>query len=224
MNRAALAAILLTAAVAGVALAQPTPVGGQPGKPAPKAEPKKEAKPEATLKVGSKAPAVKADKWVKGTEVKSFESGKVYVMEFWATWCPPCIKSIPLLTDLQKTHKEVTVIGMASSERKASTGDDKRLEKVESFVKGKGAEMEYTVAYDANGTMGKDWLRAAGQNGIPCAFVVDGDGKIAWIGNPLNHEALVAAVDAAVKAAKPAKTTSAPATTTPGAPAPKPHG
>ncbi len=224
MNRAAFAAILLAAT--GVAFAQPTPVGGQPGKPAPKVEPKKKetASTEATLKVGSKAPAVKADKWVKGTEVKSFESGKVYVMEFWATWCPPCIKSIPLLTDLQKTHKEVTVIGMASSERKASTGDDKRLEKVESFVKGKGAEMEYTVAYDANGTMGKDWLRAAGQSGIPCAFVVDGSGKITWIGNPLDHEALVAAVDAAVKAAKPAKTTSAPAGTTPSAPARKPHG
>lgn len=228
MNRAAFAAILLAAT--GVALAQPTPVGGQPGKPAPKVEPKKETKKETTtseasLKVGSKAPAVKADKWVKGTEVKSFESGKVYVMEFWATWCPPCIKSIPLLTDLQKTHKEVTVIGMASSERKASTGDDKRLEKVESFVKGKGDEMNYTVAYDANGTMGKDWLRAAGQNGIPCAFVVDGSGKITWIGNPLNHEALVAAVDAAVKAAKPASATPAtpakPTTSAPSTPKPK---
>lgn len=217
MNRAAFAAILLAAT--GVAFAQPAPVGGQPTKATPKVQPKKETAPEAALKVGSKAPAVKADKWVKGAEVKSFESGKVYVMEFWATWCPPCIKSIPLLTDLQKTHKEVTVIGMASSERKASTGDDKRLDKVEAFVKGKGAEMDYTVAYDANGTMGKDWLRAAGQNGIPCAFVVDGAGKITWIGNPLDHESLVAAVDAAVKAAKPA-TTSAPTTTKPTTSAP----
>ena len=105
-------------AAAGVAIAQPT--GTSPTKPTPKLEPKKETPTsDAALKVGSKAPGIKADKWVKGTEVKSFESGKVYVMEFWATWCPPCRESIPLLTDLQKTHKDVTVIGMASSERKA---------------------------------------------------------------------------------------------------------
>jgi len=71
-----------------------------------------------------------------------------------------------------------------------------------------------------------DWLRAAGQNGIPCPFVVDSAGKIAWIGNPLDHEALVAAVDAAVKAAKPAATTPGtdkPAASTPSA-QPKPKG
>lgn len=218
MNRAVFAAILLAAT--GVAIAQPAPVGGQPGKPTPKIQPKKEAAPEtaSVLKVGSKAPAVKADKWVKGTEVKSFEAGKVYVMEFWATWCPPCIKSIPLLTDLKKTHKDVTVIGMASSETRGKPATAATLEKVEKFVKDKGSEMDYTVAYDAAGAMGKDWLRAAGQGSIPCAFVVDGTGKIAWIGNPLDHEALVAAVDAAVKTAKPAD--SKPVDLKPGTPAP----
>ena len=216
MTRLAIAAVVLAAS--GLALAQPL-VGGQPGKPDAGAESKK----EATLKVGSKAPAVKADKWVKGTEVKSFESGKVYVMEFWATWCPPCIKSIPLLTDLKKTHKDVTVIGMASSETRGKPATAATLDKVEKFVKDKGAEMDYTVAYDAAGAMGKDWLRAAGQGGIPCAFVVGGDGKVTWIGNPLNHEALVEAVDAAVKAAKPAaaKPTTPTAPTTPPTPSGK---
>ncbi len=228
MSRLAFVAVLLAAA--GVVVAQPAPAPAAPAKPAakaqPKVEPKKELAPgmatEGAINVGSKAPGVKADKWVKGSEVKSFESGKVYVIEFWATWCPPCIKSIPLLTELQKSHKEVTVIGMSSSERKASSGADKRLEKVEKFVADKGSGMDYTVAYDGNGTMGKDWLRAAGQGGIPCAFVVDGTGIVTWIGNPLDHEALVAAVDAAVKTAKPATKPTATSPTTTPQPQPKP--
>ncbi len=44
--------------------------------------------------------------------------------------------------------------------------------------------MEYTVAKDtAKGEVGKAWMTAAGQNGIPCAFVVV-SGKIAYIGHP----------------------------------------
>lgn len=38
------------------------------------------------LKVGDKAPPVKATKWLQGKEVTEFAAGKTYVMEFWATW------------------------------------------------------------------------------------------------------------------------------------------
>jgi hypothetical protein len=52
--------------------------------------------------------------------------------------------------------------------------------------------MDYRVAMDAvpagadgqDGKMAKGWLKAAGQDGIPAAFVIDGDGVIAWIGHP----------------------------------------
>jgi len=58
--------------------------------------------------------------------------------------------------------------------------------------------MDYNVAYATpRGPMTTDWMKAAGQNGIPCAFVVDKQGKIAWIGHPLMglQEALDLAVD-----------------------------
>src|SRR5262245_56419866 len=127
---------LLSAAVlvmfAGAALAQPA--GNKPkDKPAPAkaVQPDKPAKSEASLQVGSAAPALTIDKWVKGGEVKSFAAGKVYVVEFWATWCPPCRKSIPHLTELAKSHKEVTFIGVAGSEHEKEASQ--RLATVEKF-------------------------------------------------------------------------------------------
>jgi hypothetical protein len=44
--------------------------------------------------------------------------------------------------------------------------------------------MGYTVAWDDGTKTQKAWLEAAGQDGIPCCFVVDKTGKVAWIGHP----------------------------------------
>ena len=41
-----------------------------------------------SLKFGDYAPKLQVKEWIKGTPIQSFEKGKVYVLEFWATWCP----------------------------------------------------------------------------------------------------------------------------------------
>jgi thiol-disulfide isomerase/thioredoxin len=157
------------------------------------------------LVAGAKAPEFAPPTWVKGDPVKSFEPGKVYVVEFWATWCPPCLESIPHLTKLQKKFKDnVTVIGMTSFERRGRDGTDNRLAKVEKFVKDQGDKMNYTIAFETDGTIGKAWMEAAEQDGIPAAFIVGGDGKIAWIGSPLDPK-MDKQIEAAVKAANPPK-------------------
>jgi thiol-disulfide isomerase/thioredoxin len=195
----ALAATLLVA-MSGFALAaEPAnkPSTRPPAAKPPSArtpETKPEAKPEVksetnapggVLKVGSDAPGLHVNKWIKGQEVSSFEKGKSYVVEFWATWCPPCRESIPHLTSLAKQYKDVTFIGVAGSER--GSDDAPKLQKLEKFVKDQGTKMSYSVAFDAKGATVKAFMDAAGQEGIPCAFVIDGDGKISFIGHPMDE-------------------------------------
>ena len=141
-----------------------------------------DAKPKELL-VGDAAPPLAVKEFVKGEPVKEFAKGKVYVIEFWATWCGPCIKAIPHVSELQAKNKAVTFIGIDVLER----ADDE----VKAFVKKMGDKMNYRVAIDKpdgdedNGVMAKTWLEASYQEGIPCSMIVDPAGKIAWIGHPM---------------------------------------
>jgi thiol-disulfide isomerase/thioredoxin len=136
------------------------------------------------LTLGSKAPKLAVKKFIKGDAVKGFDKDKIYVVEFWATWCGPCRATIPHLTKLQKQYKEVTFIGVAILE------EDQ--DKVGEFVEKMGDEMDYRVALDqvpedgegSDGAMVKNWMEPAELSGIPASFIVNGDGVIAWIGHP----------------------------------------
>ena len=64
--------------------------------------------------------------------------------------------------------------------------------KVKPFVEKMGDKMAYRVAMDVvpekesdnKGAMANNWMKAAGQNGIPTAFIINKEGKVAWIGHP----------------------------------------
>jgi thiol-disulfide isomerase/thioredoxin len=137
-----------------------------------------------TLNVGDAAPALKPAKWLKGAPIPSFEKGRVYVVEFWATWCGPCKANIPHLTEMAKKYRnKAEIIGVDIWESPDPTINT--LPKVEKFVKSQGAQMDYHVAADAtNNRIANSWMKAAGLSGIPAAFIIGKDGRIAWIGNP----------------------------------------
>jgi len=130
----------------------------------------------ATAGLGQKAASLDGLTFIKGDAV-TLEAGKVFVVEFWATWCPPCRTSIPHLTEIQKQYKDkgVTVIGVSGES----------ADVVKPFVEKMAETMNYTVAVDTDGKVGNGYMTAFKQNGIPTAFIVDGKGNVAWVGHPM---------------------------------------
>ncbi|MDB9741505.1 TlpA family protein disulfide reductase [Akkermansiaceae bacterium] len=140
------------------------------------------AESKIALKAGMPAPAINLAgiEWLKGEPLASLdEKGKLYVIECWATWCTPCIKSIPHINDLHVkfADKGLVVVGMNVFED--------GVEKAKSLMAKQGDAMSYRVAY-SGGTeseFSKRWLKAAGVTGIPSAFLVK-DGKLLLITHP----------------------------------------
>lgn len=135
--------------------------------------------PARTADLGQPAAPLKIAEWVKGkpVDLAAAKGKQIVVVEFWATWCPPCRTSIPHLTELQKKFKDKDVVFVGVTDEAAGV--------VKPFVQKMGDNMDYVVAIDQDGQTSKGYMRAYGQNGIPTAFVVDKAGNVVWVGHPM---------------------------------------
>jgi thiol-disulfide isomerase/thioredoxin len=172
MHRLQFAMAISCAALTG-ALA---PVVAQDKKESP------ELQPEPALKVGDPAPPLTVTRWLQGKEVRSFEPGKVYVVDFWATWCGACIRFLPHMADLQARYKDEGVTIISFTSRDIRGVPDNTEERVAAFVKRRGPMLKHTFAYAESGTTFDAWMK--GRDHFP-VFVVDKSGRIAYIGSSM---------------------------------------
>ena len=138
-----------------------------------------------SLNIADAAPALRVGAWIKGAPVKGFEKGQVYVLEFWATWCKPCIAGMPHLSSLAREYNDkVTILAIDIYEWQIKS--PKSISKVKAFVDSMGNQMDFYVAAEDSAFTVADWIDATGEKnkGIPRTFVVDAEGKLAWIGYP----------------------------------------
>ena len=99
--------------------------------------------------------------------------GKAVIIDFWDTWCPPCIKALPHLQELSETYSDdLVVVGVA-------LGREGEV-KVRAFVKKHGLTFPI-VLFNNDSELIKDF---GGIQSIPTTFLVDGDGVIRekWVG------------------------------------------
>jgi thiol-disulfide isomerase/thioredoxin len=98
-------------------------------------------------------------------------SGRPVLVEFWATWCPPCRKSIPHLNQIYEKFKSqgLEIVGITDE-------DEATVKKFQQQV-----PMEYNVAINTPQSVYQQF----GIEGIPTAFLVNKGGKIVWTGHPM---------------------------------------
>lgn len=135
-------------------------------------------------KIGDKAPAVRVAKWITrkppALPGEKKADNKVFLVEFWATWCPPCLKSIPHLSKLHEKHLKdgLVILGISNEE----------TEVIETFIE-KKMKMPYFVGQDDEMRTTEAW--ADDVKTIPHAFLVDKTGVVVWSGNPLGDAAVM---------------------------------
>ncbi len=119
--------------------------------------------------IGKKAPAFTVATMGGGKLDPTKQTGKVVVMDFWATWCPPCRMAIPVLQEMHKKYGKQGVVVVGISDEDKAT--------VNPFVKKQN--MTYTVIADPKGA--QEGMRRYRADSIPTLAVIDKKGTLRMI-------------------------------------------
>jgi thiol-disulfide isomerase/thioredoxin len=109
-----------------------------------------------------------------GKEVKlSDYKGKVILVNFWATWCGPCRRELPSLSQISSElkDKDFKLVGVSV---------DDELETVNNFLKGNS--LSYSIVHRPDNLLNQ-YMQATGQrdNVIPQSYIIDKNGKVVEI-------------------------------------------
>jgi thiol-disulfide isomerase/thioredoxin len=138
--------------------------------------------------VGQKAPKIIVKKWITpNPPSRDAFAERVIVVEFWATWCGPCVDAIPHTNELAEKYSKKGALFIALS-------TDWSSRTVEKFVS------KRTIKYHIG--MDNKISRKFHFQGIPTAFVISHTGNVVWQGHPMQRDfetAIIKAIEAAPK-------------------------
>lgn len=120
-------------------------------------------------KVDGTTPPMLILKDIKGNKVDlSSYKGQVVLVNFWATWCPPCREEMPSMQRLKEkmVGRPFVILGVASAEAPEDMGGF--LDRI---------KVNFTILFDPDGSTTKRWKIY----GLPTSFLIDKEGKIRYI-------------------------------------------
>lgn len=137
------------------------------------------------IKIGQKSPIVNITDWLSNVPKDKNLERKFIVLEFWATWCIPCLKNVPHLNSLQKTFSEQKDLYFLSITNEEPIKVKRLLEKIHFST--------IVVTDESNQTQIKFGDGINGISRLPLTVLIDNNGIIKWIGSPeqLNENLLL---------------------------------
>lgn len=143
------------------------------------APPAKAPPSSASSLLGQPAPAFKREAVNGSTVDVGAPAGKVTVVKFIATYCQPCLKTLPAIEKMHGEHPEIAIVGVSEDEKESEA---KQL--VSSM------HLTFPVVHDQQQVLAARYR----VRDLPVTYVLDGKGNIAWVGGPeKSQDDLVAA-------------------------------
>ena len=147
-----------------------------------------------TLSIGDRVSAIEVEHWVRleslkgsraGEPVAKLEPGTVYVVDFWATWCLPCVAAMDKISELQERYVDRNVRFVGVTEEKLSTVV-RFLSTQVAVEEGQKPRTQYdrarfAMGVDADGSTAKLLLPEAVRSIRPQYAIIDQDGTLAWV-------------------------------------------
>lgn len=107
------------------------------------------------------------------------KEGPVQVINFWATWCAPCVKELPLLEQLQTPNTKVTLINLDFVDK---------LDKVDAFIAKKNLKSEVLLLDEIDYNSWIDKVDKSWEGSIPATLIYNpGNGKRAFVQQELKE-------------------------------------
>jgi thiol-disulfide isomerase/thioredoxin len=127
---------------------------------------------------GKPAPAFVVESWLtKEPDLK----GKVLLVDFWATWCGPCVAGMPHMQELhERFGDDLVVVGISDQAPEATSSGGKPWGPVVAEFLAKKPKLTYAQALDGKARM----KNALGVEGIPHVMIISSDGIVRWQGFP----------------------------------------
>jgi thiol-disulfide isomerase/thioredoxin len=115
--------------------------------------------------LGKPAPAINLDLLGGGKASLDSAKGKVVMLDFWATWCPPCVRGLPVVSGIAEKYKDKGLVFYAVNEQEDE-------ETIKAFLEKKS--LKIPVALDKDGSLGNRYL----VTGIPQTVLIGKDGTV----------------------------------------------